>query len=190
MKYFNKIIILIIILMAITSCSSAIRFSSNRGNAYAKEKSSLSNNNYSNLNKGISDEISINESNNLDKYKDLRKEIIDEAKKYMGTPYCYGGNSFDCIDCSGFVMQVYEKFGIELPRTASEQYSYSSNNNDTKPQIGDLVFFKKGQAINHVGIYVGNNKFIHASTSSGVMISSLSEECFSNNYAGFHSILN
>ena len=93
-------------------------------------------------------------------------------KKWQGVRYQLGGLSQDGIDCSGFVHIVYKKgLGKELPRTATQQSKLGKiiNKNDLKP--GDLIFFRTNKRSNHVGIYLENKKFIHASRSRGVTIS-------------------
>jgi cell wall-associated NlpC family hydrolase len=110
------------------------------------------------------------------------QEIIDEAKKYIGTPYLWGGNTTSGFDCSGFVKYVFAKFGVSLPRTTETQWTASTPVN--APSIGDLVFFqtyKPGPS--HVGIYLGNNKFISAA-SSGVTISDLTSSYWGTRYLG------
>ena len=94
-----------------------------------------------------------------------RQKVIDYAKKFLGNPYVYGGTSLtQGTDCSGFTMGVYKHFGYNLPRTSGSQSSYGkkvSSLSNAKP--GDLLFYSNGTRINHVALYMGNNKVIHAS---------------------------
>lgn len=100
-------------------------------------------------------------------------QIIDE---WWGTRYSLGGTTKDGIDCSAFVQVVMSGvFGVLLPRTSNEQFKASEPVDDEYLQEGDLVFFRSGRTISHVGIYLRNNKFVHASTSQGVMVSDLNE---------------
>ncbi|WP_241609085.1 C40 family peptidase [Rosenbergiella australiborealis] len=103
--------------------------------------------------------------------------LSDQLVKWRGTPYRYGGMSRSGIDCSGFVYRTYrDRFGIQLPRT-TRQLSETGTKIRKKDLLpGDLVFFKTGWGEGglHVGIYDTQNQFIHASTSRGVMRSSLS----------------
>ncbi len=113
------------------------------------------------------------------------RALLDEAYTWIGTPYTYGGHSRTGTDCSGFVMEVYRRaLNFSLPRSTSEQSEACAEVafHDLRP--GDLIFFHNGRSdtINHVGIYVGNGKFIHASSSQGVMESYLSEKYFSDRY--------
>jgi lipoprotein Spr len=105
-------------------------------------------------------------------------EIIKTAQKYLGVPHCMGGTTMKCMDCSGLLMTVFANYGIHLPHNSEEQARYGKIINGTDELIkGDLVFFirsyKTNSLITHSGIYVGNNKFIHTSSSNGVTITSL-----------------
>lgn len=115
-------------------------------------------------------------------------ELIEYAKEYLGVPYAYGGTTPDGFDCSGFTQYVAAHFDGYLPHSSSQQYHYgiSIEKEDLKP--GDLVFFETSDdsnAIGHVGIYIGDGKFIHAPQSGGtVEISNLSNVYFDQNYYG------
>jgi len=115
------------------------------------------------------------------------KHVIRTAEKYIGTPHCMGGANKKCMDCSGLTYVSFAKNKIEIPRNSQEQARYGRlifDRNDLKR--GDLVFFTKSyntsDYITHVGIYVGNNKFIHASTSSGVIITPLDNQWWSQRF--------
>ena len=111
--------------------------------------------------------------------------LLQQIDRWWGTRYCMGGNDESCIDCSAFTQTILrDVYGVDVPRTAHEQYSFSTHINDTDLQEGDLVFFKSGRSITHVGLYVGNYKFVHASTSGGVTISDLNDNYWSRKYAG------
>jgi cell wall-associated NlpC family hydrolase len=115
--------------------------------------------------------------------------IINEALKWLGTPYCYGGESRSCTDCSGYVQQVFLSAGLYIPRTAAEQYQNSIQIDNSESKPGDLIFFKNSSRINHVGIYLGDNQFIHASSSNGVERQSLSNRYYQSRFAGFGRII-
>ncbi len=106
--------------------------------------------------------------------------------QWYGVPYQLGGTDMDGIDCSGFAQKLYaEVYGIDLVRTAFEQFSQCKRvSNADKLHEGDLVFFGSRKHITHVGIYLGNRHFVHASTSEGVMISSLDEPYWQAKYTG------
>lgn len=107
--------------------------------------------------------------------KSQGEEVIAYAKQFIGTPYVYGGNSLTKgVDCSGFTSQIFKNFDISLQRRSADQYS--SNGTKVKKadlQSGDLVFYGYGSSVTHVGIYMGGNQVIHASTSHGVKIDPL-----------------
>ena len=94
-------------------------------------------------------------------------EVVAYAEKFLGTPYVYGGNGPDSFDCSGFVKYVFTHFGYSINRTASTQLSNGAAVSKDQLQPGDIVFFKNAgdtHAASHVGIYVGGETFIHASS--------------------------
>jgi len=118
---------------------------------------------------------------------EMRKEIVDYAKKFLGVKYVYGGSTPKGFDCSGFVCYVYSHFGITLERASRDmgRKGKTVSKSDLKP--GDLVFFDTNgglNGINHVGIYIGNNQFIHASSASTkkVTINSLSDAYYSKRF--------
>ena len=103
-------------------------------------------------------------------------QLKDQLDKWFGTPYQYGGLDQRGVDCSGFVYRTFsDRFAIELPRTTVAQTVYGTRIGKEDLQPGDLVFFKTGSGENglHVGIYDTDNNFIHASTSKGVIRSSM-----------------
>jgi len=116
--------------------------------------------------------------------------ILETAKSWIGTPYSYGGSSKSGTDCSGFVMAVFSQYGISLPHGASGQYEKCRSVTTAERQAGDLVFFSTcGNYIGHVGIYLGDGNFVHASTSYGVRIDSVYSTYYANCYVGAGRIL-
>ena len=123
----------------------------------------------------------------------IGSDIVDTALKYLGTPYAYGGASSKGFDCSGFTMYVFSLFGYSLPHSATSQWNSSGTYVDRSDlQPGDLVLFcdpsrSGGKACSHVGIYIGDNNFVHASSGSSgkyVRTSSLNESYYSGYYVG------
>ncbi|MCK1996008.1 C40 family peptidase [Psychrobacillus psychrodurans] len=103
-------------------------------------------------------------------------ELVATAKDLIGTKYRGGGTTKAGFDCSGFVSYVYNDLGVSLPRTSSGMYASGSKIDKSDLSSGDLVFFNtSGRGVSHVGIYIGDGKFIHSSTSKGVKIDKLSD---------------
>lgn len=119
------------------------------------------------------------------------KKLEAELHHWLNVPYRFGGNSSSGIDCSGLVYAVYKKvYGLELPRTSKSQYAYSKAIKKEEARAGDLVFFDiNGTGVSHVGIYMGEDKFIHASTSKGVIYSSLSNTYYLKRLVRFGRVL-
>ncbi len=115
-----------------------------------------------------------------------RKALIAEAQTWLGTPYLYGGDTRYGTDCSGLVMSVYQSVcGIKIPRTTRDQVKYCTKVARNKIQPGDLVFFasdKADEKVYHVGMYIGEGKMIHASTSRGVMVSAFDDGYWGERY--------
>lgn len=114
--------------------------------------------------------------------------VVEYAKLFIGTPYVSGGSSPSGFDCSGFVKYVMANFGIEMPRTSTDQYSIGVRVKKTELMPGDIVFFKYSASsyrLSHVGIYVGDGNFIHSPIpGQTVRIDTLSSGYFSTYYYG------
>ncbi|PLR79564.1 peptidoglycan endopeptidase [Bacillus canaveralius] len=109
--------------------------------------------------------------------------LITEAKKYIGSPYKWGGSAPSGFDCSGYLNFVFNKAGVSIPRTVASIWNATAS--ISSPRAGDIVFFetyKSGPS--HAGIYLGNNKFIHAGSSRGVEISDLNNSYWKPRYLG------
>jgi len=121
----------------------------------------------------------------LGKWKsaDERKLFIKVATGFLGAPYRFGGSTVRGIDCSSYVRKMYELFDITLPRTAREQSTVGVTIEKEELEEGDLVFFRTRRPIGHVGIYIGNNEFVHASrTGKVVRIDSLDRPYFQKRF--------
>lgn len=111
-------------------------------------------------------------------------KLIETVNDLVGTPYKWGGTNPDGFDCSGFIYYVYNQAGLKINRQPADGY-FDNASYVKAPQLGDLVFFKDTykSGVSHVGVYIGNNEFIHAD-SKKVMVSSLTEKYWKNH---FHS---
>ena len=117
--------------------------------------------------------------------------LLSFATSLLGRPYRYGASGPSAFDCSGFTAYVFSQWGHSLPHNAAGQAAFGQPVGRDALEPGDLVFFGYygSRDIRHVGIYVGGNRFIHASTSGGVKYSSLAEAYYSNNYKGARRLL-
>jgi cell wall-associated NlpC family hydrolase len=123
----------------------------------------------------------------------FREKIVKTAQRYLGVPYRWGGESPRTgFDCSGFTMVVYRLNGLDLPRSSRQQWRVGKKIDRRQLQKGDLVFFATsgGSRVSHVGIYTGNNKFLHAPRKgSRIKTSILSNRYFRTRYVGARSYL-
>lgn len=124
------------------------------------------------------------------KNSDEKYMLVKVAKSFMGAPYKYGGNTLRGLDCSAYVKKIYEIFDVQLPRSARDQYNVGSRIERNGLAVGDLVFFKTRRYAKyptHVGIFIGDSNFIHASSGKGklgVKIDSLNSDYYSKAYIG------
>ncbi len=118
-------------------------------------------------------------------------KLLLDIDYWWGTKYCLGGSTEDCTDCSAFTQTLMrEVYAINIPRTAREQYDNSEHIKKDDLQEGDLVFFQTTRhQISHVGVYIANNKFAHASVSNGVTISDLDDPYWKQRYAAAGRVL-
>lgn len=115
--------------------------------------------------------------------------LTRNAMRFLGVPYAFGGTSAYGFDCSGYVQHVFAMMGLHLPRTADAQYAAAHGFKGT-PKAGDLVFFQTyAEGVSHVGISLGGDKFVHASSSHGVMVSSLHDSYWSARYLGARRVV-
>jgi cell wall-associated NlpC family hydrolase len=178
----KKLIAVCFCMAIFVSCGSSRKIASKR-------------NYYNNENIKKNEKLKILNSDFSGKSDSNVRKIIADAEKYLGVPYKYAGNSEVGFDCSGFTSKVFDENKIKLPRRSQEQGKMGKviNISDAKP--GDLVFFSTfGGDVSHVGIIYeidrnGEVKFIHASTSKGVIISSLNEKYWNNAYLFTRRIL-
>jgi cell wall-associated NlpC family hydrolase len=115
-----------------------------------------------------------------------RGKIVHTAERYIGVKYKYGGATPSGFDCSGFTMYVYNKNGIDIPRSATAQFKSGTRINLRKARPGDLVFFHtSGSTVSHVGIYAGDYRFIHApSSGKSVMYADIKSKYWRKRFIG------
>lgn len=117
-------------------------------------------------------------------------KLESTVEPLLGIKYRYGGTTTKGFDCSGFVRYVYGKLGIDLPRSSREQYKVGQKVAKDELRVGDLVFFNtNGKGVSHVGIYMGDGRFVHSSTSKGVTYTSMKDKYYSKRYLGARRIL-
>jgi cell wall-associated NlpC family hydrolase len=115
----------------------------------------------------------------------LAANLTRNAMRFLGVPFVFGGTTSRGFDCSGYVQHVFAMLGYHIPRTADAQYYAGKHVAGAAMVPGDLVFFQTYTAgPSHVGIYLGNDRFVHASSSHGVTVSSLHESYWSSRYLG------
>ncbi|MFR2920104.1 MAG: bifunctional murein DD-endopeptidase/murein LD-carboxypeptidase [Proteus mirabilis] len=169
-----KLIPAFIVVATLSACSSQ------------NASSRLANSTTAPLNKSSSTSISQasqDEFESLVKNLDIKSKILDQYADWKGVAYRLGGNTKSGIDCSAFVQRTFrDQFGVELPRSTSDQQFAGTKVNRSTLKAGDLVLFKTGRTMRHIGIYIGNDKFVHASTSSGVIVSEMSNVYWKNRF--------
>ena len=148
------------------ACSSSVRFTSQKQPGTAKTQHEKKRDN-----RVVVSEVAPRDSTEIDRCVDKQRgKIIKEAETWLGTPYLYGGETRDSIDCSSLVQHVFGKIHIKLPRTAAEQQLLGKATSLVNAKPGDLLFFTNDSTgwVSHVGIYAGNGMMIHASATVGV----------------------
>jgi cell wall-associated NlpC family hydrolase len=112
--------------------------------------------------------------------------LLLAAQSRIGAPYSYGGAGPNAFDCSGLVTYAHRQIGVAVPRTAAQQFAAATPVERRQLRPGDLVFFRlEGRSVSHVGIYAGDNRFVHAPQSGGnVRMASLEDDWYRQRYAG------
>lgn len=139
---------------------------------------------------GGSDSSSMPMAASVSSVNEVQSSLLQAYRDWKGTPYVLGGSSSRGVDCSSFVRLVFDDyFGIDLPPNTRTQLNVGSGIRRASLRTGDLVFFRTGRKTLHVGIITEGRDFLHASTSSGVMISNLSENYWSSRYLAARRVL-
>ncbi len=126
-------------------------------------------------------------SANSRSFSEFEERLLAEINLYLGAPYRRGGMNRAGMDCSGLVNTVYRNvLGLELPRKVTALYKYGNQLDREHLRLGDLVFFERMEnyGVSHVGIYLGEDEFAHASSGSGVIISNLNEPYYRTRFVG------
>lgn len=122
---------------------------------------------------------------------EIKAKILEQYTIWKGVIYRFGGTTKKGVDCSAFAQRLFsEKFGISLPRSTNKQQYIGRRVKQQNLRPGDLIFFKTSPTNRHVGIYIGNYKFIHASTSRGVTVSTINNNYWSRCYYTARRIIN
>ncbi|MBC8950963.1 MULTISPECIES: bifunctional murein DD-endopeptidase/murein LD-carboxypeptidase [Xenorhabdus] len=180
LRYILRLIPAIIAAVALTACSSP---DSNLRNKQTETPAV-------NTGKHYLLQASQDEFETLVNKLDIKSKILNQYADWKGVAYRLGGNTKRGIDCSAFVQRTFhDQFGMELPRSTLEQQNIGQTISRSKLRAGDLVLFKTGVRRRHVGIYIGNNQFVHASTSNGVIVSKLTDTYWSKRYYGARRVL-
>lgn len=185
MRYAKHIAFLLLVIFA-SGCASSVRFSSNKTCETTQKDEPRAT------------EMPYKGSPNIGKIEpkqesssEEREKIVKIAQSWLGTPYVWGGNTRNGVDCSGLVKIVYEQVGLNLPRTAQQQYDYANKISNRELQPGDLLFYRKGNKISHVAIYIGKGEIIHSSSSAKSVIKQpFNDSYLSSIYAGAGRVLN
>ncbi|WET14218.1 bifunctional murein DD-endopeptidase/murein LD-carboxypeptidase [Yersinia intermedia] len=181
MRYILRVIPAVAVAVMLSACSSSQ--TSNLHNAQTEMRAV-------NDKDGLLLQASQDEFEAMVRNVDVKSKILEQYAGWKGVRYRLGGSSKRGIDCSAFVQTTFrEQFGMDLPRSTSEQQDLGKKIQRTKLRPGDLVLFRAGSTGRHVGIYLGNDKFVHASTSVGVTISSLNEDYWNKRYRDGRRVL-
>lgn len=139
---------------------------------------------------GESIPMAMDVSSKVENITSIDKQLQNAFQQWEGTPYRYGGETSNGIDCSAFTQQVFRDFfDKDLPRNTRSQLQEGQGVRRRSIKRGDLIFFKTGRRSLHVGISMGNGDFLHASVSSGVMISNIAEHYWATRYLGARRVL-
>ena len=181
-KKYSRLIILLGIRLSVAVMLSLIVFSCGTSKKNVTKGSEIKDSSYNQL-PAIEDKGGIEDEKEL---SEVARLLIEEARTWIGTPYRYGGKDKNGADCSGFIMEVYKKVtGLLLPRNSGKQCEYCQRIAREDIVEGDLLFFSSpssGKNVAHVGMYIGNGNMIHASSSRGVIETSINSAYYIRHY--------
>ncbi len=179
MKYLLPVFIILII----TSCSSSPRKETKQIEVETQSQQTHQANNHP--------QAKQSKQNTPDHSVSIKAKLLAQHHEWQGTRYKYGGLSKQGVDCSGFVFLTFRnQFSLLLPRSTREQVNVGRKIEKHELITGDLVFFKRNKGQRHVGIYLSNSQFLHASTSRGVTISSMNDNYWARRYWVSKRIIN
>ncbi|NLD99562.1 MAG: C40 family peptidase [Fibrobacter sp.] len=169
------VLFLLVLMYLICGCTPSVR--------YVRDSSSAKKTEYEPA-------IQQNSLNTINKNHITDEQLLKAVSSYIGTPYKYGGMDRRGLDCSGFVCCVFrDVLDVKLPHNSFELYKMGTSVSVRRAIQGDLVFFRgRRRIIDHVGIYLGDGKFVHASTNRGVIYSELSQDYYKSHFAGIRRI--
>lgn len=185
LRYLSQLIAALAVMVTLSGCSAVSAPSETAYSQYAsaqmaQEKPEV----------GLSLQSTQDEFESLVKNVDIKSRILNHYASWKGVRYRLGGTSKQGVDCSSFVQITFrEQFGLDLPRSTSMQQSIGQQIKRDRLRPGDLILFRSGSTGRHIGIYIGNDNFVHASSSSGVMISSLNQKYWKSRYQQARRIL-
>ena len=134
--------------------------------------------------------LAMDVSSRIENLTSIQKQLQNAHQEWQETPYRYGGEGSNGIDCSAFTQQVFRDFfNKDLPRHTRSQLQEGEGIRRRSIKTGDLIFFKTGRRSLHVGISMGNGDFLHASVSSGVIVSNIAEQYWATRYLGARRVL-
>lgn len=192
LKLIQKTCAVFVIATSLSACSltqqpTASDFATDLNNPYSTPQTALS---HSAKTHQLLLDSSPEEVEKLVSKFEVKSRILDQYSDWKGVRYRLGGTTKKGVDCSAFVQITFrEQFGVNLPRTTGELYQTGVSVPTNQLKTGDLVLFKINARTQHVGIYLGSNKFVHASTSKGVIISNLKEGYWTKRYTQARRIL-
>lgn len=171
---YSLITLLGIAIFSLTSCASSQYASRDFTANHSRAKKSHTRSTGKRVNSNTPGTNAENRTVATRKVSGKRAELLSSAKKYVGTPYRYGGKDPSGFDCSGFTQYVYRTQGLKLPANSASQAKYGKRKAPLQGKPGDLLIFREGGKVKHVGMIVDNNRYtlkmIHASSSRGVII--------------------